>query len=335
MRLINIDTTFKKILDIEFNNPCDDEIKNDYYMIMDIALSVILDIGFMNNFYNTSLAEDLLYYNTRSKYLIRDMFRIPFFNTLLEKLDYDTATSRGSLFTDAEIALMRHIIKMCYKNNMDRYEQFVKIYTESYDQNKLNTDLQSKNAESIWDAKNFSLIKILHMIYDNIVYGKDYKSIEPTYISICNIDTIPIGHIFWIQHLNYDIDSSYTLEAIGIQQSFTTLLIASRIGIKYQISKKLFDHIINQPLYTNASYMFAHAWPAISETLVKFYDFMAVRLQFCLKTKTECEMKDIKDLRKSNPVDFHNFHDFVHFGDYIFTYKKINHISSPHSDHNL
>jgi len=294
-------------------------------MIMDVALSIVLDIEFMNDYYNVSIEETIdLTYDEKSIDSIFDIFHLRCFSNLFKKISYDPDTACRPFFTNAEVKFMHHIIQKCYTHNMTRYEQFVEVYRRSYILNKDYIGLESTGAESIWDAKNYSLIKIFDMIYDYIMYArKPSLKINPTnYIGICNIDRIPIGHIFLIHSFDDSRRLSYTLEALGIQQSFTTLLIASKTQIKYHVSKKLFDNLITHPLYKNASYMFAYAWANISDILVKYYDFTAVLLKFCLKTKTECEIKDIKYFQNSKPVDLHEFTN-VDPGNYIFTYKKI------------
>lgn len=329
MHLINIDDTFRNIRDILNNREYadDDEaitaIKNNYYMVMDIALSVVMDIKFMNDYFEISLPEtDRYTFDENTIHSLSELDDDEYFSKLFDKMTYISDLSINPYFTKAEIKILHHMIHLCYAKNNDRYHKFVKMYHEAYRHNRDYMGLKSKNVQSIWDAKNCSLIMLFHIIYENLIYnGPKTTQNSAKYIGICKSDTFPEGHIFYIKNSkNY----SYSIEAIGIQQSFIILLASLRTGIKYNITRKLFDHLIHQTLYKNALYMYAYAWPIISNILVQYYDFTYIQLKFCLKKKTECEMKDIKnieDLYENKPDDLDDFMQST--SNYIFTYKKI------------
>lgn len=311
-------------IDILGNTQHDEEIKNNYYMILDTALSVVLDIQFMNRFF------DIQQYNYFDDLFLNPDPKINIFNdarqnviNFVKTLSYDEKTSIGPLYKNSELLLIQDTICKYYGDNKSRHEEFIKKYEQNY--SKCMDTRNSFDAKSIWDAKNYSL-HIFLMFLSFIDHGNLFD--EYYHIGICNIDNIPVGHIFYVKHyiqqneLEEKEHRPYNIEAIGIQQSFVTLLSSIKYNIKYRISQILFDEIIKYSLYKRATYMYAYAWSEISRILVEHYGFTSIRMQFCLNTKHNCVTRDVKNMREELPQDI-DIPGYLHMGNYIYTYKRI------------
>jgi len=308
-------------LDVKEGRQQDVVITTDYYMILDVALSVVMDLQFMNEKYAIS-QDEYEVIDIDPETTILDDTR-PEVKTLLTKIPYNEHSSSSPCFGNSELLLIQDTICKYYGTNISRYEKFIEEYTRLYNICK-DADVDITNAGSIWDAKNYSLhifIVLLSSFHHNNFFAQNY------YIGIYSINDTPIGHIFYVSH-PYQRDElksrhiPYNIEAIGIQQSFVALLSSKKYNTKPGVSKILFDEIVKNTLYKNARYMYALAWPEISKTLVEYYGFTSIKMQFCLKTKRNCEMQDIKDIFEHMPQDIH-IPEYLHQGNYIYTYKKI------------
>ena len=312
--------------DILENTQQNEEIKNNYYMILDTALSVVLDIQFMNRFFDIqqhNYFDDLLSLNPDPKTNIFNDTREEVID-FVKTLSYDEKKSIGPLYKNSELLLIHDTICKYYGDNKSRHEEFIKKYEQNY--TKCIDTIIDFDAKSIWDAKNFSL-NIFLIFLSSIAQEGDLFD-EYHYIGICNSDNIPVGHIFYVKHYIQQVDlekkqqKPYNIEAIGIQQSFVTLLSSIKYKIKYRISQILFDEIIKYSLYKHATYMYAYAWSEISRILVEHYGFTSIRMQFCLNTKHNCVMRDVKNMREELPQDI-DIPGYLHMGNYIYTYKRI------------
>lgn len=336
------------------------ELKDNYYMILNVALSVVLDIEFMSKSeheyrekpedpddpedhvepvkpkepINPEDPEEHIDPDVTNIYDVVSSIRL---RVLFKKMKYHPGEGFNQMFDMNELSVIRNMISLFYEDIND-YNEYVKNYTNEYNQHKINIDsIGSK--ESIWDAKNYSLITFYNILY--ITLNKIKPPEEYFWIGIYNLDIIRSGHVIYIQKY-YDYNNYfYYLEAVSIQQTFVGLLFASGSEVlskkeksekestdSYKISKNLFDHITGQNLYKNARYMYAYAWPKISNILVNFYGFTALVINLCLKTKeSDCTTMD-KMLKTINEeyYDISELNakcDIFSNSPYILTFRKI------------
>lgn len=187
----------------------------------------------------------------------KDMFSI---NDIYELLNNAT---KEQMFEP--ILTLQHILwlkKFYINKTVESYNYMLNI--------KLCESYNKTNMQSLFDSRNFSIRKILQYL----LYPDSTKYEYFVYLKFPNTDYI-VGHIFLLQEF-IGYNEYYNIECISIQQCLLFYINTICNQHKYQVSKLIFDYILSLDIIKQCFVVYAYAYLAMSQILVKHYNFHVI-----------------------------------------------------------
>ena len=303
---------------------CVSHKNKDFFLTL--LLQLLVEYEMIYNFDSNEVGDIHSQNEVGNDHIQNELANIDFI-PLMKFIEYDSETSILPVVNSKEEINNSINLVSSYLN--DKTCNICKKYKKQLYSNLINEKCK-KNIDNIknqfYDSRNYSISLILNALLGEYDSWKQ----PPLLIYLENEDGIIDAHVFLI----YYFDEAW-LEAISIQTSLKILVENICDKKKYGLSTVLFDYIFNNIIkqFESVQYIYAYAWPIMSNILVKKYNFNTLKYSDYYSGNEEKvyyindKLVNINDM-DTKKIEYGLIRDLKkkalsHNSNYVFTVKKI------------